>query len=145
MEPSSVPVRAKRGCLWYIGVAVAGTFALFVLFIVGLILFVHNDLGQHSTVVSATDQTYLESETSNHGEGFLDGYDWLEVYYVRSGWVWNKRVMVCNIPHASASHVGFHRRLNQNGQLQIEIMQGGTNGDSAVVATFVPPATFPDE
>lgn len=145
MEPSSVPARAKRGCLWYIGIVVAGIFALIVLLIAGLILSVHNDHGQHATVVSATDQTYLETETTNHGEGFLDGYDWLDVYYVRRGWVWNKRVMVYNIPHASASYVGFRRRLDQNGQLQIEIKQGSTNGDSVVVATFIPPATFPAE
>jgi len=115
------------------------------LFLVTFVVAVHNDHGQHSTVVSADTQTYLDVETTNHGEGFLDGYDWAEIYYVRSGLVWNKRVMVYNIPHVSGSQVGFRRRLNQDGQLQIEIKRGGIGGDSMVLETFVPPAYFPDE
>jgi len=145
MEASSASARAKRGCLWYVGIAVAGTFGLFLLAVAALIVDVHNGNGQPSIVVSADNQTYLEAETTNHGEGFLDGYDWLEVYYVRRGWIWNERARVYNIPHVSAFNVGFHRALDLNGRLQIEIKARSIKGDSTVVATFVPPTTFPDK
>ncbi|HET9503338.1 MAG TPA: hypothetical protein VFO93_07345 [Hymenobacter sp.] len=144
MEPLSTPVRAKRGCLWYAGVAIAGAIALFVLFIVILIVSLHNSHGQYSTVVSVDDQTYLAVETSNHGEGFLDGYDWAEIYYVRNGWIWDKRVKVYEIPHVSGSQIGLRRRLNQSGQLEIEVRKGGNGGDSTAVGNFVLPASFPD-
>jgi len=141
------PALAKRGCLWYVGVAIAGIFGLLMLLVAAVVVTVHNGNSRTSTVVSAAAQTSLEVETSNHGEGFLDGYDWLEVYYVRSGWIWNKRVRVYNIPHASASHTGFRRLLNDEGKLQIEIKvkYAGASGDSIVVATFIPPTSFPDE
>ena len=145
MESSTVPTRAKRGCLWYVGVAVAGAFGLFVLAVAALIVDAHNGNGQPSIVVSADDRTYLEAETTNHGEGFLDGYDWLEVYYVRRNRIWNERVRVYNIPHVSAFNVGFHRTLDSNGRLQIEIKARSIKGDSTVVAMFVPPASFPDK
>ncbi|MCR5886222.1 hypothetical protein LRS06_21210 [Hymenobacter sp. J193] len=147
MKSSLVPTPAKRGCLWYAGAVAVGAFGLVVLlvvlFIVGLIK-ASNDLGSHSTVVSIHDQTYLEAVTTNHGEGFLDGYNWLEVYYVRDGWFWNDRVRVYNFPNVSDSEIGFNRSIDQNGQVQIQIKQGGI-GDSLVLATFVPPASFPKE
>lgn len=148
MEPSYLSTRAKRGCLWYIAWVIAVVFGLLallmLLFIFGLVK-ASNDIGQHSIVVSADEQTYLEAVTSNHGEGYLDGYDWLEVYYVHSGWFWNNRVRVYNIPNVSASQVNFRRSLDQNGQIQIQIKHKPIYADSVVLATFVPPASFPEK
>ncbi|MDO7873592.1 hypothetical protein Q5H93_02525 [Hymenobacter sp. ASUV-10] len=126
MEAPPVSVRAKRGCLWYLGVAIAGAFGLLALLIAAYI-FSPDEPGQHSIVVSADDQTYLEAETTNHGEGFLDGYDWLEIYYVRRGWFGNKRVQVYNFPHQSSYGIGFRRRIDSNGLIRIEIKRPGNN------------------
>lgn len=147
MESSFAPTPTKRGCLWYAGAVAVGAFGLIVLFIVLFVVMLikgSDELGSHSIVVSPHDQTYLEAVTSNHGEGFLDGYNWLEVYYVRDGWFWNDRVRVYNFPHVSDSQIRFNRSIDQNGQVQIQIKQGGIN-DSIVLATFVPPASFPKE
>ena len=145
MESSLIPTPTKRGCLWYAGVVAVGIFGfivlLVVLFVVALIRG-SNELGSHSIVVSSHDQTYLEAVTTNHGEGFLDGYNWLEVYYVRDGWFWTDRVQVYNFPHVSDAQIRFNRSIDQNGQVQIQIKQGGI-GDSLVLATFEPPASFP--
>lgn len=147
MESSFVPTRTKRGCLWYASVVAGGILGLAVLFVVlfavGLIM-ASNALNSHSIVVSVHDQTYLEAVTTNHGEGFLDGYNWLEVYYVRDGWFWNERVQVYNFPHVSDSQINFNRSVDQNGQAQIQIKQRGYGSqDSIVLATFVQPASFP--
>jgi hypothetical protein len=147
MESSFVSTRTKRGCLWYTGIVAVGVFGLAVLlvivFVVGLVM-ASNALNPHSIVVSVHDQTYLEAVTTNHGEGFLDGYDWLEVYYVRDGWFWNERVQVYNFPHVSDSQINFNRSIDQNGQAQIQIKQRSYRSqDSIVLATFVQPESFP--
>ncbi|WP_133256885.1 hypothetical protein [Hymenobacter edaphi] len=136
------PARPKRGFLWYIGVIAAGAFGLVVLFFVTLVIYAVNGLSPRSFLVSDDENTYLEAVTSNHGEGFLDGYDWLKVYYVHDGWFWNERVLVRNIPHISASDIGFRRRWDRNGKFRIEVKKRSASQDSSVLFVFVPPSSF---
>jgi len=128
MEASLIHARAKRGCLWYVGVVTASACVLLVLLVAATITTALNEPSQHSVVVSTDDNTFLEAETSNHGGGFLDGYDWLEIYYVRRDWFGNKRVRVYNFPGETASHVGFHRRVDLDGQVRIEVLRPGDRG-----------------
>lgn len=127
MESSPVPAPAKRGCLWYFGAAVAGAFGLVVLLVMGLIVsLVYSPDGpsQNSILISHDNQTYLEAVTKQRGEGFLDPFTVLAVYYIRvGGWFRDtQRIQVYCGPHNSeASNIGFRRRLDRYGQLQIEV------------------------
>jgi hypothetical protein len=99
--------------------------------------------GQLSILVSANDQTYLEAVTENHGEGFLDGYDWLAVYYIQvGGWFQDtRRVKVYDNPHDSASNVGFRRSLDHYGHPQIVVYHYAMQ-DSTAAFVFTIPRSF---
>jgi hypothetical protein len=137
-----VSAPAKRGCLWYVGIAGAGAFALLVL-LIGALVFSPGTPSQTSIMISAADHTYLEAVTENHGEGFLDGYDWLAIYYVQiGGWFQDtRRVKVYDNPHDSASDVGFHRSIDRFGQPQIVVMHHAKE-DSTTAFVFTVPKDF---
>jgi hypothetical protein len=142
MEVSPTPARAKRGCLWYVGVAVAGVFGLFVLFVAAL-FFSPSMPSQPYILISAADQTYLEAVTENHGEGFLDGYNWLAIYYVHvGGWFQDtQRVQVYNNPHDTANDVKFQRSTDLHGHPQI-VVTHYTKQDSITAFVFTVPKDF---
>jgi hypothetical protein len=142
MEASLTSARAKRGCLWYVSVAAAGAFGLFILFVAALFFSPDTPI-QPYILVSDADQTYLEAVTENHGEGFLDGYDWLAIYYVHvGGWFREtQRILVYNNPHDTADKVSFQRSTDLHGQPQI-VVRHGAKQDSAIAFVFTIPNDF---
>lgn len=111
--------------------------------LIGALVFSPGTPSQTSIMISAADHTYLEAVTENHGEGFLDGYDWLAIYYVQiGGWFQDtRRVKVYDNPHDSASDVGFHRSIDRFGQPQIVVMHHAKE-DSTTAFVFTVPKDF---
>jgi hypothetical protein len=143
VESSAVPSRPRRSYLWYFGIVVTGVLGLLLLFVAAATIAVLNEPSENHILVSDADQTYLEAVTENHGEGFLDGYDWLAIYYVHvGGWFREtQRILVYNNPHDTADKVSFQRSTDLHGQPQI-VVRRGAKQDSAIAFVFTIPKDF---
>lgn len=123
MESTAASVQAKRGCLWYVGMAIVAVLGGLGLLIAALI-FAPDEPGSGAILVSGPEQTYVEAVTKQRAEGFLDPYTVLAVYYTRvGGWFHpTQRVQVwCGGHNTSSYGIGFRRRQGPQGQLQIEV------------------------
>ena len=133
MESVVKPARAKRGCLWYLGIAAAGAFGLLVVFIVAIVLS-PDEPGQsrRSIPVSAQQQTYLEVVTHSYqdrrnGEGFLAdyvNYTVLAVYYTKAGgWLQApQRILIfCGGEGSNPSNISIRQRKTGNSKVRFEI------------------------